>query len=47
MDFKFQVRFSRMLDGVIKAWLNGKQIIEYKGETAYTQNYGYPIPGVF
>ena len=47
MDFKFQVRFSRMQDGVIKAWLNGKQIIEYKGKTAYTQNYGYPIPGVF
>jgi hypothetical protein len=47
MDFKFQVRFSRSQDGGIKAWLSGKQIVNYKGTTAYAQNYGYPIPGVF
>jgi hypothetical protein len=47
LDFKFKIQFSRMQDGVIKAWLNGEQIIDYKGITAYTQTYGYPIPGVF
>jgi len=47
MDFKFQVRFTRTQDGVIKNWLNGKQIVDYKGRTANGENYGYPIPGVF
>jgi len=47
LDFKFRIKFSRMQDGSIKAWLNGKQIIDYMGLTAYSQTYGYPIPGVF
>jgi hypothetical protein len=47
LDFKFRIRFSRMQDGAIKAWLNGNQIIDYKGITAYSQDYGYPIPGKF
>ena len=47
LDFKFNIRFSRIQDGGIKAWLNSKQIIDYKGITAYSQNYGYPMPGIF
>jgi hypothetical protein len=47
IDFKINIRFSRNGDGVIKAWLNDKQIIDYKGVTAYSQKYGYPMPGIF
>jgi len=46
-DFKFQVKFSRLQDGMIKAWLNGKQIIDYNGATAYSKSYGYSNPGIF
>jgi len=47
LDFKFHIRFSRNPDGGIKGWLNGKQIIDYNGVTAYSQTYGYPMPGVY
>jgi hypothetical protein len=47
LDFKFNIRFSRKPDGIIKAWLNDKAIIDYKGVTAYSQDFGYPVPGVF
>jgi hypothetical protein len=47
LDFKFQIKFSGKQDGAIKAWLNAKQIIDYKGITAYSQTYGYPIHDVF
>jgi hypothetical protein len=47
LDFKFNVRFSRKPDGIIEAWLNDKPIIDYKGVTAYSQEFGYPVPGVF
>jgi hypothetical protein len=35
LDFKFQVRFSRLIDGEINAFLNEKEIINYKGITSY------------
>jgi hypothetical protein len=47
LDFKFNIRFSRKPDGIIEAWQNGKQIIDYAGTTAYSKTFGYPIPGVF
>lgn len=47
LDFKFNIRFSRKPDGIIKAWLNDKPIIDYEGVTAYSQDFGYPFPGVF
>lgn len=47
MDFKFRIRFSRNQDGIINATLNNKTIIDYKGVTAYTANFGYPYPGKF
>jgi hypothetical protein len=47
LDFKFHIRFSRKDDGGIKAWLNDKQIIDFEGVTAYSQIFGYPMPGNF
>ena len=35
LDFKFQIRFSRQKDGEVKAFLAGKQIVNYKGITSY------------
>ena len=46
-DFKFHIRFSRKHDGGIKAWQNGKQIIDFNGLTAYSGTFGYPSPGNF
>jgi hypothetical protein len=47
LDFKFHIRFSRNHDGGIKTWLNGKQIVDFDGVTAYSKTFGYPIPGNF
>jgi hypothetical protein len=47
LDFNFQIRFSRNQNGRIKAFMNGKEIIDFKGMTAYTQYYGYTDPGSF
>jgi len=47
LDFRFQIRFSREPNGKIKAWLNGKQIIDFEGITAYSKTFGYPAPGKF
>jgi len=35
LDFKFQVRLSRQNDGEVKAFLNEKEIVNYKGITSY------------
>jgi hypothetical protein len=42
LDFKFQIRFSRQSDGEILAFLNDKEIINYKGVTSYSEKHGYP-----
>jgi Polysaccharide lyase len=41
LDFRFKVRFSRLEDGFVEAWLNEKQIISYKGVTSYSSKRGY------
>jgi len=38
LDFKFQVRFSSNPDGRIRAWLDGKPVVDYSGVTAYPEN---------
>jgi hypothetical protein len=38
LDFKFQIRFSKLKDGEVKAFLNEKQIINYQGVTSYPDN---------
>jgi hypothetical protein len=49
LDFKFHVRFSTNETGHIIAWLNEKQILDYKGITADTESpaTGYPSPSRF
>lgn len=47
LDFRFDIKFSRTQDGFLNAWINEKQVIGYKGATAYPEKYGYPAPGVF
>jgi hypothetical protein len=42
LDFRFQVRFSRKSDGEVKAFLNGKNIVNYQGITSYPESRGYP-----
>jgi hypothetical protein len=42
LDFKFQVRFSRQNDGEIEAFLNGKEIVNYKGITSYPDGRANP-----
>ena len=36
LDFTFQIRFSRQANGEVKAFLNGIQIVNYKGITSYS-----------
>ena len=49
LDFKFQVRFATNETGRVKAWLDGKQILDFKGVTADTESAatGYPSPSRF
>jgi len=50
LDFKFQVRFSpKKENGRIKAWLGDKQLVDYQGVTADSENgeTGYPSPSRF
>ena len=41
LDFKFLIRFSRQNDGEIAAFLNDKEIIDFKGVTSYSESHGY------
>jgi hypothetical protein len=47
MDFRFDLRFSRNNDGYVKGWLNNREILNFKGVTAYSSVYGYADPGNF
>ena len=42
LAFKFRARFSRQNDGEVKAFLNEKEIVNYKGITSYPD--GHPNP---
>jgi hypothetical protein len=41
LDFAFQILFSRQSNGEVKAFLNGKQIVDYKGITSYPETLWY------
>jgi hypothetical protein len=43
LDFRFRIRFSKLNDGKIEAFLNENQIINYNGVTSYSENRGYPV----
>jgi len=49
LDFKFHVRFSTNETGHVNAWLDEKQVLDYKGITADTESpaTGYPSPSRF
>jgi hypothetical protein len=47
LDFSFLIRFSRGMEGRIKASLNDRQIADYTGVTAYSEAFGYPPSGRF
>ena len=42
LDFRFQIRFTRHQSGQVKAWLNDKALVDYKGINAYPEQGGYP-----
>lgn len=42
LDFKFNIKFTRTKVGFIKAWMNDKEVVNYKGVTAYSEEYKYP-----
>jgi hypothetical protein len=48
-DFKFQTLFTTNATGFLRAWLNGKQVVDYTGPTAYPENQrtGYRSPSYF
>jgi hypothetical protein len=47
LDFRVVIRFSRGPQGSLRAWMNDKRIVDYEGPTAYSEKYGYPLPGYF
>jgi len=47
LDFRFVTRFSQGDDGAINGWMNGQQIVQYRGVTAYRAARGYPAHGFF
>ena len=47
LDFRFVTRFSQNDDGAIDGWMNGQQIVQYRGITAYRAARGYPAHGFF
>jgi hypothetical protein len=48
-DFRFRLRFSTSDHGSIRAWLDGRPVLDYSGVTAYQENAGtgYESPGRF
>jgi hypothetical protein len=48
-DFRFQIRFTPRPDGRFRAWIDGRQALDYRGVTAYPENAatGYPNPSLF
>ena len=49
LDLRFQVRFTPQATGRVKAWLDGKQVVDYTGVTANPESAatGYPAPSFF
>lgn len=43
IDFKFLLRFSREQDGELIAYIDGKEVVNYKGITSYPESRGYTL----
>jgi hypothetical protein len=48
-DSRFQIRFTPHESGLLRAWLNGRQVVDYRGVTAYPESAatGYANPSMF
>lgn len=47
LDFVFQIKYVRTPGGLVRVWLNKKQVCNFRGVTAYTEEFGYPKNGRF
>jgi hypothetical protein len=48
-DYRFQLRFTPADTGLIRAWIDGRPVSEFHGQTAYAENAqtGYRSPSLF
>jgi hypothetical protein len=48
-DYRFQLRFTPGGDGFIRAWIDGRPAVDFRGQTAYPENAetGYRRPSLF
>jgi hypothetical protein len=46
LDFRFVARFEASMDGVVRASLNGQEIVTYRGPTIFQPAHGYPQHGL-
>jgi Polysaccharide lyase len=48
-DFRLQIRFTPHESGLLRAWLNGQPVVDYRGANAYPESAatGYTNPSVF
>lgn len=47
LDFVFHIRHSDAADGAIHVWLDGKEVANFTGATAYPRSIGYPPNATF
>ena len=49
LDLRFQARFTPQATGFVRAWLDGKQVVDYSGVTANAESAatGYPTPSYY
>lgn len=49
LDLRFQARFTPQANGFVRAWLDGKQVVDFTGVTANAENAatGYPTPSYY
>jgi hypothetical protein len=48
-DFRFRIRFTPRESGMLQAWVNARQVVDYQGVNAYPENAatGYANPSLF
>jgi len=46
-DFVFHIRQARTSDGFVRVWIDGEQVLDFHGPTAYGSGFGYPENGRF
>jgi hypothetical protein len=47
LDFVFHIRHARTKNGFVRAWMNGDEILDFRGPTAYSENLRYPKTATF